>query len=126
MTVSYVPSLKSARMQAVIAQIDSDVNPGFIEIGTAGMGTVLVVITLSKPSFSEDGEGTITMLGTPLSGDATVAGRVANATIKNGAGAEVVVGLSVDLFDADIIVSNVDIAAGDLVPIISGVIRHSP
>jgi hypothetical protein len=126
MTVSYVPALKSTRMQAVIDQIDASSSPGFVEIGTAGMGTVLVTVTLSKPSFSEDGEGTITMLGTPLSGDATVGGRAANAVIMNGDGAEVVTGLTVDLFDADIIISNADIAEGDLVPLISGVIRHSP
>jgi di/tripeptidase len=126
MTVSYVPSLKSARMQAVIDAIDSDVNPGFVQIGTAGMGTVLVAITLAQPSFSEDGEGTITMLGTPVSGSASAAGIAANATIMNGAGAEVVTGLTVALSNADIIISNVDIGQGDSVPIISGVIRHAP
>jgi hypothetical protein len=126
MTISYVPSLKSTRMQAVIDQIDSDTNPGFVEIGTSGMGTVLVAITLAKPSFSEDGEGTITMLGTPVSGSAAAAGKAASATIMNGAGAEVVTGLTVDLANADILISNVDIAQGDSVPIISGVIRHAP
>jgi hypothetical protein len=114
-------------MQAVVAQIDSsDPLPGFVEIGTSGMGTVLVAITLALPSFSEDGEGTITMLGTPVSGVAAIAGVAASATIKNGAGAEVVTGLTVDLTDGDILISNVDIAQGDSVPIISGVIVHAP
>lgn len=126
MTISYVPTLKSARMQAVIAAIDGDAAPGRIEIGTSGMGTVLVSIVLAKPSFSEDGEGNMTMLGVPVAGDATVGGRAANAWIKNGAGALVATGLSVDLDEADIIISNVDIAVGDSVPIILGTIRHAP
>jgi hypothetical protein len=126
MTISYSPDLKSARMQAVISQIDGSTVPGTIEIGTAGMGTVLVAITLARPSFSEDGAGTITLLGVPLTGTATSGGRAAGACIKNGAGALVASGLLVDLDDADIVISNVDIVAGDSVPIISGTIRHSP
>jgi hypothetical protein len=36
MTVSYIASLKTTRMVAVINAIDANASPGFIEIGTAG------------------------------------------------------------------------------------------
>jgi hypothetical protein len=119
MTISYVPTVKSARMQAVIAAIDASASPGSLEIGTSGMGTVLVSIMLEKPSFSEDGEGVLTLLGTTLTANATAAGKAAAAQILNGAGAQVATGLTVGLpgSGADIQISNTTIAVGDAIPI---------
>jgi hypothetical protein len=121
MTISYVPALKSARMQAVVDYIDVGASPGSIEIGTAGMGTVLASIALEKPSFSENGDGVLTLLGTTLTANATAAGKAAAAQIMNGAGAQVATGLTVGLpgSGTDIQISNTDIEVGDPIPISS-------
>jgi hypothetical protein len=124
-TISYVPTLKSTRMQAVAAAVDVSATPGRLEIGTAGMGTVLVAITLAKPSFSEDGEGVLTMLGLPLAGTAVATGVAAAGRIKNGDGAQVATGLTVALSGADIEISNIDIVVGDNVPVTSMTITHA-
>jgi len=117
--ISYVPALKSARAQEVIDWIDGTALPGSIQIGTAGMGTVLVSIRLEKPSFSENGDGVLTLLGVTLTANATAAGMAAAAQILNGAGAEVAIGLTVGLpgSGADIQISNTAIAVGDAIPI---------
>jgi hypothetical protein len=119
MTISYVPDLKSARMQLVIDFIDGSDLPGTIEIGTAGMGTILVSIPLEKPSFSENGDGVLTLLGVTLTANATAAGIAAAAQILNGARAQVATGLTVGLpgNGADIQISNTTIAVGDEIPI---------
>jgi hypothetical protein len=123
--IVYVPTLKSTRMQAVVAAIDASVSPGWLEIGTAGMGTVLVAIGLAKPSFSENGEGVLTMLELPLSGTAVATGMAAAARFSNGDGAFVANGLTVGLSGADINISNIDIQVGDTVPITEMTISHS-
>jgi hypothetical protein len=124
-SIVYVPTLKSTRMQDVADAIDESASPGRLEIGTAGMGTVLVAITLEKPSFSEDGEGVLSMLGLPLSGTAVATGVAAAARFANGDGAFVATGLTVGLNGADINISNVDLQVGDIVPITEMTIAHS-
>jgi hypothetical protein len=124
-TISYVPTLKSTRMVAFVNAVDASATPGRLEVGTAGMGTLLVAITLAKPSFSEDGEGVCTMLDLPLSGTAVATGTAAAAQFKNGDGALVATGLTVALSGADIEISNIDIQSGDNVPITAMTISHA-
>ena len=83
MAVNYAATLKSARMQAVIAAIDAGAGPGTLEICTAAFASVLAVIPLSDPSFTEAG-GVITMAGVPKSDAAADAtGTAAVARIKD-------------------------------------------
>jgi hypothetical protein len=91
------------------------------------MGTVLVSITLEKPSFSENGDGVLTLLGTTLTANATAAGEAAAAQILNGDGAQVAIGLTVGLpgSETDIQISNTTIAIGDAIPITSLTITGS-
>lgn len=124
MSVSYNSNLKSARMNAVIAAIDAQSSPGYIEIGTAGMGAVLATITFQKPSFSQSG-GVITGLGVPISASASATGNAANADIKDGSGVIVVSGLTVGTTGTDVIINNVAITASQTVTLTSATITHS-
>jgi hypothetical protein len=127
MSVSYIASLKSTRMQAVINAIDaSSLAPGFIEICTAGYSAVLCTITFQKPSFAESG-GVITMQGAPKSGTATNTGTAVIARIKDGGAVNVVVSnLTIGTSSADIILNSTSIIAGQTVTLNSATITHSP
>jgi hypothetical protein len=125
MAVNYASALKSSRMQTDIAAIDGNASPATIEIGTAGMASVLAIITLSKPSFTESG-GVITMAGVPKSGTASASGTAASARIKDGGGTVIVSGLTVGASGADINLGSTAIATGQNVTLSSGSITHSP
>jgi hypothetical protein len=123
--VNYSASVKTARMQAVIAALDANAAPATLEIGTAAMAAVLVSITLSDPSFTESG-GTITMAGVPKSGVASAGGAAAAARLKDGGGTIVISGLTVGTAGSDINLNNTTISNGQTVTISSGVITHAP
>jgi hypothetical protein len=122
---SYAPALKSARMQAVIKAIDANLEPAFMEIGTAGLAVVAITITLSDPSFTE-ANGVIAMNDMPKWGTATVPGPVVEARIRDGGGNVVISGLTVGLVDADIILDFVDLQVGQTVTLSQASIEHSP
>jgi hypothetical protein len=126
MSVSYIASLKSTRMQAIISAIDGNIaGPGVMEIGVASMTAVLVAIILSTPSFTESG-GVITMANSPKIGTASAAGIAASARIKDGGGNIIVSNLTVGISNADIILSSVNILSGETVTMTSATITHSP
>jgi hypothetical protein len=112
-------------MQAVISAIDAQTAAGTIEIGTAGMATLLVSMTLAKPSFTESG-GVITLAGAPISANAAATGTGASARIKDGVGTVIVSGLTVGTSAADINLNSVSITTGQAVTLNSGTITHSP
>jgi hypothetical protein len=122
---SYAAALKSARMQAVIDAIDANIEPAFMELGTAGVATVMVTITLDDPSFTE-ASGAITMNGMPKSGTALVAGSLVEAHIRDGGGNVIISGLTVGLSGADIILDFVDLILNQTVTISHASIAHSP
>jgi hypothetical protein len=125
MTVSYAASLRSARMQAVIAAIDAN-GAASLEIGSSGMATLLVTIALPAPPSFTEANGIITMAGVPLTGVAAAMGHALSAQIKDGAGNVVVSGLIVGEFSGDVILSDADIVQGETVTISSAMITHSP
>ena len=126
MTASYIASLKTTRMVAVINAIDANASPASLEIGTAGMAAVLCTIPLAKPSFSENG-GVITMLGTPVSATGSATDTAAAARIKDGGGNMVVSGLTVgDTQGFDIVLTSTAITSGQPVTLNSMTITHAP
>jgi hypothetical protein len=126
MTVSYIASLKTTRMVAVINAIDANASPGVIEIGSAAMAAVLCTIPLAKPSFSES-NGVITMLGTPRSANGSATGTAAAARIKDGGGNMVATNLTVGTTQGfDIVLSSTAITSGQPVTLNSVTITHSP
>lgn len=126
MSVSYLASLKTTRMTAVITAIDVNASAGYMEICTAAYATVLATITFQKPSFTVSG-AVITMAGSPISGTAVANGTAAVARIKDGGTTNVVVNsLTVGTSASDIILNNTTIATGQTVSL-TGVntITHS-
>jgi hypothetical protein len=126
MAVNYAATLKSTRMQAVIAAIDAGAGPGTIEICSAAFAAVLAAITLADPSFTEAG-GVITMAGAPRSdASADATGTAAVARIKDSNGVVVVNNLTVGVGSGEIQLNSTAISAGQTVSITSGTITHAP
>lgn len=124
MAVNYVTTLKNARLDQVTTAIDAGVSAGYIEIGTAGMATVLATITLNDPAAPAASGGvlTLTMPRSDASADAT--GTAAEARIRDSNNADVITGLTVGTAATDIILDSVSITAGQQVTINSATITH--
>ena len=125
MAVNYANAIKDSRMNAVITGIDTAGGNATIEIGTAAMATVLVAITLQKPSFTEAAQA-ITMAGAPKSGVASATGTAAAARIKDGGGTAQITGLTVGTSGSDINLNSTSITSGQTVTLNSAVITHAP
>lgn len=123
MAITYTTAVKNARLDVVIAAIDAGSGAGKLEIGTAGMGSVLATITLSDPSGTS-GSGVLTLSGTPLSASATGTGTAAAARIRDSDNNNVVTGLTVGTSGTDIVLDSTSITSGQTVRITSGTITH--
>lgn len=124
MAVVYPTALKNTRMTAVRDAIDAGAGPGKLEIGTAGMASVLATITLDDPSGSI-ANGVLTLDGFPKSDtSADNTGTAAAARIRTSADADVVTGLTVGAGSGDVNLDSVDITAGQQVTINSAAITH--
>ena len=119
MAVIYPDALKVTLMNSVVTAIDAGGAAGKLEIGTAGMATVLATITLNySPSGTVAGAGVLTLSGFPKSDtNAANSGTAAAARIRTSANADVVTGLTVGTSGANINLSSVAITAGDTVTI---------
>lgn len=125
MAVTYSTSLKNRRMSAVGAEIDGTDGLGRFELGPAGMGTILVTVTLQNPSVSGSATlGVITMAGFPKTGTAESSGTLGAARLVTSAGTSVVTGLSVSAANAEVIVDNTSVVTAQLVVISSITITH--
>lgn len=122
MSVTYIAALKNARLDAVTAAIGAS---GFIQIGTAGMASVLATIPLAATAApaASGGALTFTMPQSDTSADAT--GTAAEARIVTSALASVVTGLTVGVGSGDVQLDSVSITAGQTVTLSSAVIAHA-
>jgi len=126
LAVSYAGTLQTSRMNAVVSAVDAHASPATLEIGTAAMAQVLVIITLGDPSFAVAGTPAVaTMQGVPKSGTASGTGTAAAARIKEGGGTAIVTGLTVGTSAADIILNSTSISNGQTVTISAGTITHA-
>lgn len=128
MSVTYSTAVKTARMTAVRDQIDAGGAAGKLEIGTAGMASVLATITLgySGASTGTVASGVLTLAGFPRSDTAADAsGTAAAARIRTSANADVITGLTVGTSGTDIVLDSVSITAGQTVTINSVTITHA-
>jgi hypothetical protein len=124
MAVNYDTPTKQARLEAVVANIDSGSGPGVLEICTAGYSTVLATITLADPCATVSG-GTLTFAGFPRSDtSADASGTAALARVKDSNGTTRIDGLTVGTSGADIILGSTTITAGNEVQLTSAVINH--
>lgn len=121
MAVTYVDSLKNARLDAITTAIGA---AGKLEIGTTGMASILAVIPLADPAApgASGGVLTLTMPRSDTSADNT--GTAAAARIRTGADGDVITGLTVGISGTDIILNSTSITAGQQVTINSATITH--
>lgn len=126
MAVTYSTACKTARMNAVVSQIDAGAGTSTIEIGTSGMVTVLAVFNLPDPCGTvTNGVLTFDMDPDLTDSSANAGGTAAAAQIKDGSGTAVITGLTVGTSGADIILDSVSITAGQTVTLTTGSITHA-
>lgn len=125
MSVVYSTQVKTERMQAVADQIDAASAHGYIEIGTAGMASVLATIELGNPCGVVAAD-VLTFSGFPRS-DASAAnsGNAAEARICDGNGSAMITGLTVGTSGTDVVLDSVSITAGQTVTLNSATITHA-
>lgn len=123
MAVTYNTTLKNTRMTDVVTAIGST---GFLNIYNAS-STLLATIPLANPCGTVSG-GVLTFSGTPLTeASANASGTASSATISTasaGGGTVVVSGLTVSSTSGDIVLSSVNIVAGQPVTITAMSITH--
>lgn len=123
MAVTYRATLRTARMTAVLDDINSGSGAGKLKIGTSGMGTVLATITLDDPAGTVSGD--VLTISTPrsdTSADAT--GTAAAAIITNSDDTTIVSGLTVGTSGTDIVVDSTSITSGQTVTLSSATLTH--
>lgn len=124
MAVTYTTAVKNARLDAVTASIGAT---GVLEIGTAGMGTVLATIALGNPAAAAASGGVLTLAGFPRSDtSADNTGIAAAARIRSASGGtDIITGLTVGTTGADIVLDSVNITQGQQIIINSASIAHA-
>lgn len=125
MAFSYATVLEDLRMTDIITKLDAQSGVATLEIGTTAFASILVTISLQKPSFTEAAR-VITMAGVPLSGVAGNSGTAAVARLKDSAGTVWVNNLTVGTSATDIILNSTSITAGQTITISSGTITGTP
>jgi hypothetical protein len=124
MAVTYTTAAKTARMSAVITQIDAGPGAGKLVIRDSG-NAVLATLTLTSPSGTA-AAGVLTFDFDPdLSTTATGTGTATNAIITDGADVTVVSGLSVGTSGSDINLNSTSITTGQTVSLQTGTITHA-
>lgn len=126
--MDYATAVKTARMEAVRDSIDAGDGPGVLEIGTAGMATVLVTIPLNEPSGTVTGD-TLNFDVSGLTVEAAAAGTAAEACIRDGDNGDIVTGMLVRKAsdpdnDEEVVLVNTSIEADQPVTISSANIQH--
>lgn len=114
MPVNYSTTVKSNRMTQVVNAIDGGAGNGILKIGTTGMASTLVSVTLAKPCGTVS-SGVLTFSGLPKTGTASGSGTAAAAQITDSAGTVVVDGLTVGTSGTNIIIDNTSITVGQTV-----------
>lgn len=126
MAVVYPTGVKNARLDAVAAKIDAGSAPGKLEIGTAGMASVLATITLSDPCAASAASAVLTLSGFPKSDSAADAsGTAAAARIRDSDNNDVITGLTAGTSGADVVLDSTNITAGQMVTINAVTISHA-
>ena len=114
MAVNYASALKADRLNAVITRLDAQSGNAILKIGTSGMASTLVSISLAKPCATVSG-GVLTFSGLPKSATATGAGTAAAAQLTDSAGTVWVDGLTVGTSGTNVIIDNTSISVGQTV-----------
>lgn len=124
MAVTYPNAVKNARMDAVTSQAGTT---AVLEIGTAGMASILASFTLNNPiAAAASGAGVLTLSGFPKNATAAASGTAAAARIRTAtAGTDIITGLTVGTSGTDVILDSVSITSGQTVTLSSATITHA-
>lgn len=124
MAVVYSADVKDDRMQIVADAIDAGAGPGKLEIGTAGMASVLATVALADPCGAVlAGVLTFDFPQSDIAADAS--GTAAAARIRDSNNNDVVTGLTVGTGGgSNIVVNSTTVTLGQTVTINSGIITH--
>jgi len=117
--MEYSVDIKNSRMTIVKEALDG----GKLEIYTAGYSSMLVSIDLDDPSAYVL-NGTLNIVGFPLSGMASAGGQAAIAMFIDALDHAVLGDLTVGTMGANIIIDHTDILVGQTVNLLSGTIIH--
>lgn len=135
MAVTYLTATKNNRLKmtflagAVTPATGEAVDAGGtgqLVIGTSalsGATGVLATLTLASPSVSISG-GVATLLGVPLTVNASATGTAAKAEFRNSAGTAIITGLTVGTSGSDVNLSTTSLVSGSPVTITAGTITH--
>lgn len=121
---NYVNAVKDGRMQVTIDAIDAGTSPGKVEIGDAGMSTVLVTFTLDDPCATTT-NGVMTFSSLPLNANATATGTAAEARFRDSDNNDVSTGLTVGTSGTDVVISSTTITSGQQYSITVANITHA-
>lgn len=125
MAVTYSTAAKTARMAAVITEIDAGAGAGKLKIRNSA-NTVLATIILADPCGTAS-SGVLTFDFDPdvsdTSADAT--GTADNAIITDSNDVTVISGLTVGTSGTDIVLDSTSITAGQTVTLTTGTITHA-
>lgn len=125
MSIVYTNAVKIARMNAVTTAAGAT---AVLEIGTTGMGSILVSFALSNPIAPPASGAGVLYLTMPKTATASAAGTAAAARLRTATGGtDIITGLTVGLTNsgADIIVDNTNIAAGQNVTLNTATLSHA-
>jgi hypothetical protein len=123
MAVVYTTAVKNVRLNAVTTAIGTT---GVLEIGTAGMATVLATINLANPAAPAASGGVLTFTMPQSDNAADATGTAAAARIRTASGGtDIVTGLTVGTSGTDVILDSVNITTGQQVTISSATITHA-
>ena len=125
MTVTYSNAAAQARLEAVIAKIDAGTGAGKLKIGTTGMASTLVTLTLADPCGTASGVTLTFDFDPDISATAANSGTAAAAIITDSDDTTVISGLTVGTSGTDIVLDSVSITAGQTVTIATAVITHA-
>jgi len=121
MALTYSTAVKTARMNAVVTALGSSAK---LQIGTAGMATILATIVLDATAGTVS-NGVLTLSGMPKNVAASAAGVAAAARLRTSGDVDIITGLTVGTSGTDIIIDNTNIASGQTVNVTSVVITHA-
>ncbi len=124
MAVTYETAIKTARMQAVVTQIDEGTGAGKLKIRD-GSNNILATFTLADPCGTVSGAVLTFDFDPDISATAGANGTATNAIITDSDDETKISGLTVGVGTGDIQLDSTSITSGQTVTITAGTITHA-
>lgn len=125
MAVTYAAAVKTARMNAVVAQIDEGTGAGKLKLYKADGTSLVAVFTLTDPCGTVAGSVLTFDADPDLTTTTTDAGTIALATITDSDDEVKISGLTVGTSGTDIVIDNNVVTSGQTVNLLTGTLTHA-